>query len=75
MHLTCMGIVRRIVSLWVEGDLHYRLPSRVVNDISANLIKLRSHMPREFARRPRSILENKQRKATEFRNLCYIREQ
>lgn len=27
MHLTCLGIVRRIVSLWMEGDLYYRLPS------------------------------------------------
>ena len=67
MHLTCLGIVRRIVSLWLEGDLHYRLPARVVNDISVNLIKLRSYLPREFARQPRSILEYKQWKATEFR--------
>ncbi len=67
MHLVCLGIVRRIISLWLKGDLKYRLPAKVVKDISARLVMMRNHMLREFVRRPRSLIEYKQWKATEFR--------
>ena len=33
MHLICLGVVSRIVSLWLQGSLQYRLPARIVNDI------------------------------------------
>ncbi len=69
MHLICLGDVRRIICLWLKGDLQYRLSARTVSDISSNLIRLRNYMPREFSRRPRSLLEFKQWKATEFRQL------
>ena len=67
MHLICLGVIRRLVSRWIEGDPQYKLPSRMINDISANLIHIRKYIPCEFARRPRSLLEYKQWKATEFR--------
>ncbi len=69
MHLICLGIVKRLISLWIKGNLQYRLPASVVNNISGNLIRMRSHMPREFARQPRSLIEYKHWKATEFRQL------
>ena len=67
MHLVCLGIVRRLISLWTKGDLKYRQPAKVVNNISANLLSLRCNLPREYARRSISLLEYKQWKATEFR--------
>ncbi len=80
MHLVCLGAMRRLIMLWLKGDLRYRLPARVVNEISARLVSLRNTMPREFSRKPRSLNEFKQWKATELRQfllysgLCMLRD-
>ncbi|KAJ8046375.1 hypothetical protein HOLleu_05025 [Holothuria leucospilota] len=67
MHLVCLGVVRRIILLWKEGPLNVRLSGNVINSISQRLTNLQCYLPREFSRRPRSLLEVKQWKATEFR--------
>jgi len=38
MHLICLGIVRKLIYLWLEGDLEYRLQSRAVEEISTILV-------------------------------------
>ena len=43
MHLCCLGLMRRLLNLWVGGDLAVRLPSRVVSNISRKLQLLHSH--------------------------------
>lgn len=55
MHLVCLGVMKR------------RLGSRVIDDISQHLLNLNSHIPSEFARKPRSLKEIDRWKATEFR--------
>lgn len=55
MHLVCLGVMKR------------RLGSRVIDDISQHLLNLKSHIPSEFARKPRSLKEIDRWKATEFR--------
>ncbi|XP_065644387.1 uncharacterized protein LOC136075366 [Hydra vulgaris] len=67
MHLVCLGIVRRIISLWIKGDLKNRLSANTVNKISEKLISLKKYFPKEFARRPRSLNEYQQWRATELR--------
>ena len=71
MHLICLGVVRRLIWLWVSGPLKSgcRLSSHQTAELSIALVGLRSYMPREFARRPRSLLEWQRWKATEFRQL------
>ncbi|XP_065677532.1 uncharacterized protein LOC105849029 isoform X1 [Hydra vulgaris] len=67
MHLVLLGVQKRMISLWMKGNLKYRFPSMVVNNISANLLDLQNSMPKEFCRKPRSLSDYKQWKATEFR--------
>lgn len=67
MHLVCLGVVRSLVYLWLFGPVSTKLPSRVINSISAELIALKNNVPVEFNRKPRSLNEIKRWKATEFR--------
>ena len=67
MHLLHLGVMRRLLLLWLRGPLTVRLPSRVVSDISSSLLSLCSHIPTEFCRRPRALTEIDRWKATEFR--------
>ena len=67
MHLVCLGVVRRLVNLWMKGDLEYRLPSHKINNISSNLLSLRNTLLREFSRKPRTMSEFRHWKTTELR--------
>jgi len=68
MHLICLGIVRKLIYLWLEGDLEYRLQSRAVEEISTILVtQLKPSIPVEFARKPRKLDCVKLWKATEYR--------
>ena len=67
MHLVCLGVVRKLIKLWVKGPLPTRMPHNVVSMISGLLLNVRSCIPSEFVRRPRSLLEISQWKATELR--------
>lgn len=52
---------------WIYGKPPYKLPARDVSKISTYLEDLKKHIPCEFARKPRSIVECKRYKMTEFR--------
>ena len=67
MHLVCLGVMRRLLNLWMKGPLRTRIQSKVVNEISTTLEGLKSCIPIEFARKPRSLEEVNRWKATEFR--------
>ena len=69
MHLVCLGVVRKLVTLWLSGPLATRIGRRCADEISHKLILLRSYMPIEFQRKPRAITEYERWKATEFRQL------
>ena len=67
MHLVCLGTVRRMLHYWKSGDRLVKLSSSQILQISYKLIALRSFIPSEFARRPRSLIELDRWKATELR--------
>jgi hypothetical protein len=67
MHLVCLGIVKKLLLLWLEGPLTVRFPGSVVVAISQHLCLLQSYFPDEFHRRPRSLSDLKHWKASEFR--------
>ncbi|XP_067216038.1 uncharacterized protein [Linepithema humile] len=69
MHVVCLGIVRKKLYLLLNGELHYRLSHRVVDEISTRLTYLRCYIPVEFARKPRKLDCVKLWKATEYRLL------
>jgi len=67
MHLVCLGVVRRLLLIWLKGPLQTRLPASKVDQISARLISFVSYFPRDFSRKPRSLNDVLRWKATEFR--------
>ena len=67
MHLVCLGVMRKLVSLWLAGPLKTRLGRLSVDKINKRLGQLNRIMPVEFQRKPRPITEYERWKATEFR--------
>lgn len=69
MHLICLGVMRKLMMLWIKGPLKTRIGGTACNILSKNLLDLRHSTPKEFARKPRGIAEIKNWKATEFRQI------
>lgn len=68
MHLICLGIMRKLLNLWLYGGLQYRLQHRSVDEISIRLVThLKPSIPVEFGRKPRRLDCIKLWKATEYR--------
>ena len=71
MHLVCLGVMRRILYLWLKGPLACRLSGFQVKMLSKKLFKIKTSVPVECARRPRSLKEVNRWKALEFRHSCF----
>jgi len=69
MHLICLGVVKRIIKLWLSGPKRSKsaLPASTVASISDHLHLMRNSVPREFCRKPRPLADAKRWKATECR--------
>ncbi|XP_067299354.1 uncharacterized protein [Pseudorasbora parva] len=68
MHLVCLGIMRRLLHLWLKmGPLTCRLSGFQINTLTERLVNAQSNVPMEFARKPRALREIDRWKATEFR--------
>lgn len=73
MHNVCLGVMKKMLNTWISGTLKVRLRSYSVNLISENLVSLKSCIPVEFNRKPRTLNELARWKATEYRTfLLYI---
>lgn len=73
MHLVCLGVMRKLLLLWLKGPLPWRLSSSQVTEISNSLLHFRQYLPSDFARKPRSLKHVAIWKATEYRLfLLYI---
>jgi len=68
-HLLCLGIVKKLISIWWAGDLRHRVPLRFRKLVSFKLLGIRNNTPQEFQRKPRSLKYYMQFKATEFRQI------
>jgi hypothetical protein len=66
MHLICLGVMRKLLNLWVKGPLHIRIGTLAVRHLSDALIICRDQVPCEFTRKPRRVNELDRWKATEF---------
>ena len=67
MHLVLLGVVKKLISLWLLGPLKVRLSATQVNKITKSLLTLRWSIPSEFVRKPRTLQEYRFWKASEFR--------
>ena len=66
MYLICLGVVKKLIMNWCKGPRYIRISQSVKDNISNELINLRSYTPSNFQRRPRSLNELDKWKATEF---------
>jgi hypothetical protein len=67
MHLVCLGVMRKLLSLWVSGPNRARLRPRCRVAISERHCSLAEWTPSEFNRLPRGLDTIERWKATEFR--------
>ena len=67
MHLVCLGVVRRLINLWLHGPFTCKLSQTIISEISDKLVMIQPYISREFSRKPRALFEFKQWKATELR--------
>ncbi|CAN8022764.1 unnamed protein product [Ixodes persulcatus] len=68
MHLMCLGVMRKLLLLWMRGSIpKCRVSSRVILEISQSLSRLASGICCEFSRKSRSLSDVDRWKATELR--------
>ena len=57
MHLVCLGVVRKLLYIWLKGPLHVRLGARDSTRLSVRLVGASKYIPKEFACKPRAVSE------------------
>ena len=67
-HCAVLGVMRKLLLLFIGGPLRTRLHSREITAISTRLISYAAYCPSELARRPRSLTHLSYWKATELRS-------
>jgi len=55
MHLICLGVMKRMLQLWLKGNKNIRLLVENINSVSLHLIEIRPCIPSEFSRKPRTL--------------------
>lgn len=69
MHLCLLGVMKKLLDWWMNGNLNVRLGYRMKNELSRRLESLKNFVPSEFQRKTRSCKFFAKWKATEFRFL------
>ncbi|XP_039308167.1 uncharacterized protein LOC113006034 isoform X2 [Solenopsis invicta] len=69
MHLVCIGVVKKLLTAWITGKYgkKAKLSGRNIDVVSKRLELLSHYCPRDFARKPRSLSDYSDYKATEGR--------
>lgn len=71
-HCAVLGVMRKLLMIYMNGPYPTRLRAREIEAISTRLVCCAEYCPSELARRPRALSHVKYWKATEFRSfLCY----
>lgn len=67
MHLVCLGVMKRLLWLWMRAPGGARQGEGFIRCISDRLNGLKQFLPREFLRKGRTLYEVERWKASEFR--------
>ena len=66
MHLVLSGVMRRLLFMWVKNMPH-KLSRHTISKLDSDYVSLKHWVPCDFSRKPRSLKQLKNFKATEFR--------
>ncbi|CAI6377101.1 unnamed protein product [Macrosiphum euphorbiae] len=72
MHLVCIGVFKKVMSMWVSGKPEcqiVRLKHCKIVALNNSLKNMRSYITNDFARRPQDIVNLGKWKATELRQM------
>lgn len=69
MHLVCLGVMKRLLQIWLKGPKDIRLQQHKIDSLCTELLAIKSLVPSEFARLPRTLHVIDRWKATECRQL------
>lgn len=67
LHLICLGVCKKLITLWIEGPLNVRPRSSKINELSSLLLTSNSYLTSDFNRKSKSLQEVCRWKATEYR--------
>ncbi|XP_075145966.1 uncharacterized protein LOC142222023 isoform X1 [Haematobia irritans] len=67
MHAIDLGVIKKILARITNKTAILPVSSKAILSISDSLLALKPYIPREFARKPRTLVEISRWKATEFR--------
>lgn len=67
MHLVLLGVVKKMIRLWLKGPLRVRMDKKKVDRLTLGILKAKDFIPYEFCRKGRTLVELLRFKATEFR--------
>ena len=74
IHQTCLGVMNRLLLLWLRGKGDFKLSAQNKDQIRFKLLQLRKAIPSLFARKPRSLDDIDRWKATEYRQFLLYTE-
>lgn len=69
LHTVLLGVVKKLLKMWVSGDLMSKLPSIDITQISDILSKISIKQPKEIQRKIRPLSNLGHFKGTEFRTI------
>lgn len=55
MHLICLGVMLKLIELWINGPKNVKLSDFQRTQISDRLVNLKNYMPNDFSRKPRQF--------------------
>ena len=69
MHQICLGVMRRLLTIWFRGlaRVGTTVSGSMTCKVNEKLSKIRRYVPSDFVRKPRSLAELEHWKATEYR--------
>ncbi len=71
MHLVCLGVMKRLLKLWINGKgiyIGHKLSLHDIETINQKFLQFSKYFPSEFNRKGRAIQEFSRWKAVEFRS-------
>lgn len=67
LHLVCLGVVKQMLRLWINGTLKVRISNNIINVISDGLLSDRKTVPNDFVKKPKALSEFKHWKDVKFK--------